>query len=280
MQRNHENRHRYSKIRLLFVLLFLGVLAASMALLTNTVLYSKLAGRRLMCANNMKQLALGIHGYHDEYDALPPPAGAILPPVFDEDVVATASGDWSWRVRILPFIEKQELYDQFRFEEPWDSEHNLTVAETLPGGYHCSSDDYDFKDINGHKIPLTNYVMITGPDTVGPTDGTVRTFSDITDDKSQTLLLVEVWGESRPAWIEPVDITLEDLERGVNSESGKSISGDHLVWRPLFSDDEYGGVNFCFSDCSIILHYDKNMPSPSQLRQMAIINDGEPVEQD
>jgi prepilin-type processing-associated H-X9-DG protein len=276
MKRNQSPHRGLTKIEMLVVL---GILVVLFMFLGPATGDPRSAARRMQCTYNLKEAAIAIHSYHDKYGTLPSPSGPIVPPAFDEaeNSVATASDDWSWRVRLLPFIEEQELYDQFRFDEPWDSEHNLTVAETIPDGYCCPSNCGEFKEINGHKIPLTNYVMVTGPDTVGPTDGMVRTLPDVTDGTGKTLMLVEVWGESRPAWIEPIDITLEDLARGVNSESGKSISGDHISRQRMFFDDEFGGINFCFADGSVSLFADKTMPSPELLRQMAIINDGKPL---
>jgi len=288
MKRNYNAYRGMTKIELLVVL---GILVILVMLLIPDLDDPGSVARRRQCSHNLKQLALGFHVYHDEHGTLPPPSGSIVPEVpddndedepevADENVVASEPTDWSWRVRILPLIEEQEQFDKFRFDEPWDSEHNLTVAETMPYGYWCPADPREFKEINGHQIPLTNYVMITGPNTVCPTDGTVRTLSDITDKKGETLMIVEVWGESRPAWIEPIDMTLEDLARGVNSESGMSISGDHISRRRMkFFDDEYGGVNVCFADGSVRLLQDENMTG-EELQFMAIINDGKDVDWD
>jgi hypothetical protein len=289
MNRNHITRQGMTKIEFFIVMLILG---AMVVFLTPAIQMAKYSGSQRICASHMQQLARAIQEYHDANGMLPPPWGPIVPEVEvniegdePEEPVEVAEGSdldkWSWRVRILPLLGEQELYDKFHFDEPWDSDHNLVVATNPPSHtFTCSrSEEPRTKEINGHEIPLTNYVMVTGPDTVGPTDGTVRTLDDITDKKGRTLMIVEVCGENRPAWTEPVDITLEDVARGLNAESGKSISGRHLSVNRLFFEDDYEGVNFCYVDGSASSYYSA-LPGPEELMQMAIINDGLPVEQD
>jgi hypothetical protein len=66
-----------------------------------------------------------MHGYNDEHGRLPPA------------VVYGADGKplYSWRVLLLPFIEQEELYKEFKLDEPWDSPHNLPLLEKMPGTY-------------------------------------------------------------------------------------------------------------------------------------------------
>jgi len=272
-----RNRRALTKIEFLVTLVVLVVIWTFLLSSVKTAKYT----RRPQCASNMKRLSEALNTYHETYEALPPCAAPIDEQLQDESV--SESCNWSWRVRILPFLRDegaQELYSQFRFNEPWDSEHNLKVAASDNAWeFLCCADgtNHGLKEVNGRQIPVTNYVMITGPNTVGPVDGSVRTWDDVTDDKSKTLILVEVWGENRPAWTEPVDITLEDLQQGVNAVSGMSISGDHLIHVRPFIDDLRGGVNLCFADGHLQFVNGKKAPTPEQLRQMAIINDGEPT---
>src|SRR5262245_11036025 len=77
--------------------------------------------QRRASANNLKQIGLALHNYHDTYGKLPPAA------------ICDKAGKplLSWRVAILPFIEQNALYKQFKLDEPWDSEHNKKLAEVL-----------------------------------------------------------------------------------------------------------------------------------------------------
>jgi prepilin-type processing-associated H-X9-DG protein len=212
------------------------------------ILVARESARRIQCTSHIKQITIAMHNYHDVNKTLPPASSC------DEL-------GWSWRVRILPYMEQQAQYEQFNFDEPWDSEHNLTVAETMHPGLACASDKPDFKKINGHQIPVTNYVMISGPDTIGGDDGRGRGFGYVQDGMSNTIMIAEVSGENRPAWTEPVDITLDDLGRGINFGSGMTISSNHG-----------GGANAGFCDGSI--HFLPETMSPEDLQVFGNVRDG------
>jgi hypothetical protein len=219
----------------------------------------------MQCSNQIHNLAISLHNYHDTYRKFPPTAETI--DVFDpeEQISSPEPIGLSWRVRLIPFLEAGlSFYEQFDFNEPWDSERNLTAAETMPSLFQCPSEEPGYKEVKGHKIPLTSYVMITGPGTLGSTDGRSLHMSDVTDGTSNTLMLVEVSGENRPAWTEPVDITLDSLMRGVNAEVGMSIGSLHR--RGACSCRCDGSTQFLSEETTV-----------EQLRRMAIIDDGLPV---
>jgi hypothetical protein len=75
-------------------------------------------------SDNMKQFGLATQNYHDNYNRMP---GNI----FDKDGKAILS----WRVALLPFIKEEELYKQFKLDEPWDSENNKKLVEKIPKLY-------------------------------------------------------------------------------------------------------------------------------------------------
>jgi RNA polymerase sigma factor (sigma-70 family) len=79
------------------------------------------SAQRLRCLNNLKQLMIAMHNYEAAYGHLP---GNIR----DKNGKALLS----WRVAILPFIEQEALYRAFKFDEPWDSEHNLKLMAQMP----------------------------------------------------------------------------------------------------------------------------------------------------
>ncbi|HVK11623.1 MAG TPA: DUF1559 domain-containing protein [Gemmataceae bacterium] len=75
-------------------------------------------------ANNLKQIALGMHSYHDRNGGLP---------------VNTVGPDGrpllSWRVHLLPYVDEQALYNQFRLDEPWDGPTNRRLLDQMPRVY-------------------------------------------------------------------------------------------------------------------------------------------------
>ncbi len=72
---------------------------------------------------NLKAIGLAFHNYNDSFGHLP------------TNVVSGAKPLLSWRVQILPFIEQQRLYEQFKLDEPWDSDTNKKLIDTLPKQY-------------------------------------------------------------------------------------------------------------------------------------------------
>src|SRR5947209_11024222 len=115
-----------------------------------------LAKERNRSANNLKQIVLALHNYHDNFGMFPPaayvdrshPKNQALPRLdLDAEQLAKAKGEvqvdgksvklplLSWRVAILPYIEEQALYQQFHLDEPWDSAHNKTLLAKMPKLY-------------------------------------------------------------------------------------------------------------------------------------------------
>lgn len=83
--------------------------------------------RRCQCANNVKQILIALHNCHDDHGSFPPA------------YVADESGRpiHSWRVLILPYMDRQDLYDQYDFHEPWNSPGNRELLATTGNPYHC-----------------------------------------------------------------------------------------------------------------------------------------------
>ncbi|QDU29092.1 hypothetical protein ETAA8_41990 [Anatilimnocola aggregata] len=93
-----SSNRAFTLVELLVVIAIIGVLVA---LLLPAVQAAREAARRMKCQNNLKQISLAWHNYHDTYGSLPP--GCL-----------SASG-LSWGVFILPFVEQKPLYDKFTF---------------------------------------------------------------------------------------------------------------------------------------------------------------------
>lgn len=72
--------------------------------------------------NNLKQIAIALHGYHEAHCGLPPA----------EHRDKNGKPLLSWRVLLLPYLERQELFKQFHMDEPWDSPHNLQLLPEMP----------------------------------------------------------------------------------------------------------------------------------------------------
>lgn len=152
------------------------------ALLIPAVSKVREAAARTQSANNMKQLGLAIHAYHDANRKLP----------------AANNNGLSWRVAILPYVEQAHLYQQFNQNEPWDSPANRPLLERMPKVFENPQRPAP----PGH----TFYQAVVGPRAFfsGPNRG----FRDITDGLSNTLMLVE--GADAVPWTKPADVVYDE----------------------------------------------------------------------
>jgi prepilin-type processing-associated H-X9-DG protein len=198
-----------------------------LALLLPAVGGAREAARRAACNNNLKQIGLAMHCYHEQYKCFPP---AFIP---DEN----GQPKHSWRVLLLPFMEEQALYAQYRFDEPWDSPNNKALAAQMPSVYRCPSDS----DMTAGK---TSYAMLVGPHAIsdGPTP---RRLSDIRDGSSNTIMIVEAAGADIN-WLEPRDLDTKYMSFGIN-RAGKNAMIDFAD----ISSNHTGVANVLFADGSV-----------------------------
>ena len=110
MQRQPISRSGFTLVELLVVIAIIGVLVA---LLLPAVQAAREAARRTQCNNNMKQLVLAVHNFHD--------VNQVFPASQDQWINSKgATIGCSWVTRILPFIEQKALYEKYNFDAAWD----------------------------------------------------------------------------------------------------------------------------------------------------------------
>lgn len=184
----------------LVLLLIPGILVA---LLIPAVGAARGAARRSSSMNNMKQLALAMHNYHDVNGALPPA------------VVTDANGKplYSGRVLLLPFMEQAFIYDQWDKSQAWDSEVNRPLSQMMIPTFRDPADS--------GQPGQTSYLFVSGPGTLFE-QGKRVTFNDVTDGTSNTIFFVEV-KNSGINWAEPRDI---DVTTGAPLPQGNHNSGN------------------------------------------------------
>lgn len=173
------------------------------------------------CECNLRQLGLALHNYHDTYKCLP--AAYYL------DQAGTPLH--SWRIRVLPFVEQNTIFDAYRFDEPWDSPHNITLGQRQPekfpgapalGPPHCyfcplHPELYDREQ--------TSYAMIEGPGTALPV-GQERRLDDFPDGVANTIIVAEI-DHDRMHWLEPRDLHVDRMSFQINDPTRPSISSQH-----------------------------------------------------
>jgi hypothetical protein len=145
------------------------------------------ASRAPVVINRLKQQVHAMHTYLSTIGHLPPAA------------IRDRNGKplLSWRVAILPYIEQEELYKQFRLDEPWDSPHNMALLDRMPAIFEGGDGDRA-------KSP---YRVIVGPGTPFEV-GKKVTLKDARSSTADLILIVET-ANSVP-WTKPEDIQLSD----------------------------------------------------------------------
>lgn len=175
------------------------------------------AAQRAQSMNNLKQIGLAFHNYHDQHGSFPPP------------YVADASGTplYSWRVLILPYLEQVAAYEGFDKSASWDSPQNAVVAgTTIPQFLHP----------NDMTAAGTSYFMPTGIGLIAEPGKAIK-LSDVTDGSSNTVLVVDA-GYSIGPWAAPTDFDL--------SASSSYTIGDAGTIRP-----RDGQITVLFADGSV-----------------------------
>jgi hypothetical protein len=132
-----------------------------------------------------------MHNYSSEQGSLPPAAlhGKDGRPLL------------SWRVLVLPYIEQDGLYRQFRLDEPWDSPHNIQLLPKMPKVYS----PFDGRPTSE---PYTTYYQVfVGKGAAFEGARGLRADGDFPDGTSNTILIVEA-GSAVP-WTKPEDLAYE-----------------------------------------------------------------------
>lgn len=221
-----------------------GIVMASITLLVSPVILIALllpavqkvrdAANRLQSANNLKQIGLALHNYHDTYGSFPPA------------VVYSRDGKplYSWRVVILPFLGEDRLHKQFKLDEPWDSPNNKPLLAQMPLVYADPSEllatpSGPMSHANrGSPGPpyATHYLVLTGGGAmfdVGP-NSRPRRFAEIQDGTSRTIMGVEA-AKAVP-WTQPEELPYDPNgplpELGLNKPTFNVLMADGSV-RPL-----------------------------------------------
>ncbi|MFT5524381.1 MAG: hypothetical protein ACI9HK_002334 [Pirellulaceae bacterium] len=177
-----------------------GITAAPVmvALLLPAVQSARSSARRMQSMNNLKQLALAFHNFHDTFRGIPPRASV------DKDGKPLLS----WRVHLLPFLEQQNLYEQFKLDEPWDSEHNKKLIPLMPQLLVSP------QSTNAATSGMTNYLAIDMKNSIWDVakegNKPVNSFAAVLDGLSNTAMLVEADDSAAVIWTKPDDYKVDE----------------------------------------------------------------------
>ena len=134
--------------------------------------------------NNLRQIGLAMHNFHDSYSHFPA-----------NDRGITEAVGLSWRVHILPYLDEYKLYGEFHLDEPWDSEHNKALIPRMPKIYGTSAEG------------KTSIHVFVGEGT--PFGEKPIKMQDITDGTSNTIMYVKAGDDTADIWTKPGGLTFD-----------------------------------------------------------------------
>ena len=281
-------------MELLVAMAIIGILVA---LILPAVQNAREAARRLQCKNQIRQIVLAMHQYHDAHGSLPLNFG--YGPYTD------ANSGASWMQRVLPFLDQANLHSRILVGQPLNAPQNRAVAEFVVPVFLCPSDANfggrsDFRSNVPGTWAINNYKACAGsnwawgdfgpvPAVEGNTDGldhcdglicrgghnqgSQRRLADILDGTSQTFAV----GEAVPEWCRH---TWWYWFNGVTATCAiplnyKDPGGTRSRWQNRYSFFSYhpAGGNFALADGSVT--YIRESINLTTYRAMATIRGGE-----
>ena len=216
-------RCRRTGLTLIEFLVVAAIVVILIAMLLPAVRDGRTPARRTMCKNNLKQIAIALHNYHDSYGS--------LPPAYTVD--ANGNRLHSWRTLILPYLDHGPLYGTIDLTKPWDDPANAESHEINLQVYQCPSTNLT----DGR----TTYLALVGEECVFPM-GQSRSIDEITDGTSNTVMVVEAAEADAVHWMSPND---------ADANFFKNLSSDTPAAHP-------SGANILFADGSVrFLNYEE-----------------------
>ena len=269
IRESHLSRRGFTLIELLVVIAIIGILVA---LLLPAIQSAREAARRAQCSNNLKQLAVALHNYHDTFSKFPP------------GWVDSGNFGWGWNVFLFPFTEQKSLYDDLDVERKTLIQVNNNATSqplllTVIPNLRCPSDiAYATGEqnvgagANQRPVATSNYVgsrgffnMANGDTSNDPIiDNTLNNgvlyansrvrMADIVDGTSNTLALGEKGANATNAATPP-------LRAATWAGDGRTQNGDAVTAcvrgkinqgnQNNFSSFHPGGANFALCDASV-----------------------------
>lgn len=254
-------RRGFTLVELLVVIAIIGVMVG---LLLPAVQAAREAARRMSCSNNLKQIGLGLHNYHDTHRVFP--AGFYM----NNDNYATGTAKTpqllanglAWSTMILPFIEQAPLYDLVQtqtlsFGRHWELANGappanaIAAARTGISSYNCPSDTLGLINTKRANYGTNNYLGNSGNAAAIDRHGIFWVNSrvlmrDILDGTSNTVMVVERTGTSSNPTVPRCATVACNWSAGLWIGARFTNNGTAVGWHPGLDStdlDSYGGGN-------------------------------------
>jgi prepilin-type N-terminal cleavage/methylation domain-containing protein/prepilin-type processing-associated H-X9-DG protein len=283
----HATHAGFTLIELLVVIAIIAIL---IGLLVPAVQKVRSAAARIQCQNNLHQIGLACHSYHDAQQSLPP--GYLATSSYVDGATDTAPG-WGWAAFLLPHLEQDNLYRQLNISQPAQSSPAIQSIVKL---YLCPADvptsTLVLTDATGATVALaapSSYAATCGPDESDVADPTglgvfyrnSRTrLTDISDGTSQTVMIGDrACADSQGVWAGAVPGAV--MRAGPRNPWQNATAPApclvlaHNNWINIktdadgglddFSSYHTGGVNLLFADGSV--HFVRSITADGQERR-------------
>ena len=232
-----RKRYAFTLVELLVVIAIIGILVG---LLLPAIQAAREAARKASCKNNMRQMGIALHSYHDTHGVLPTGCiewrGYSAPRHFRQ---------FAWSAFLLPFLEQQNLHAQIDFNVPFDAPENEPAAATRLSVYECPSaiprdlirGQIDYGGLFGERIVDRRRV----DDGLFLYDQKIA-FADVRDGLSMTIAISEDVGGPDSEWINGRNVFVQ--AGGINDPN--AWIGDNEI-RSLHT----GGAMVLFADSHV-----------------------------
>lgn len=280
MKTYSRNHRGFTLIELLVVIAIIAVLVS---LLLPAVQQAREAARRTQCKNNLKQIGLALHNYHDVHQTFPSGWIAIDHATQLPSAHEGTSGA-GWAVMILPYIDQTNVYNLFNANLPITDPLNADFLKQPMVSYKCPSDPQPLTFELGEEgnptnilaqMPIANYIGSFGPEELDGCEEPVGTppvlptgqckgsgmfyhnskvtIRDVTDGTSNTYMIGERKTNESEDWYTTWPGMVAEAEEAFQRVCG---SADHTPNHPDthfddFSSHHTGGAQFCQADGSV-----------------------------
>jgi prepilin-type N-terminal cleavage/methylation domain-containing protein len=299
---SHPVSRRHRGFTLIELLVVIAIIAVLIALLLPAVQQAREAARRSQCKNNMKQLGLGLHNYHDTFNTFPPGwVTRITDPVYNNN--RFGNGRFAWSMFILPYADQASIYNlqDFSLDDQPDG-NNTNKLNTPLSMYRCPSDTgartgaktwgrSNYLGNYGNTVPAA-HAFDEFANGIFFGNSTIK-MRDITDGTSNTLLVGEcsikqfgIANRNPGAGNWPgldQNKQYDMVVRGTNAGSGINRStGVSNTAQDGFGSFHVGGVHFLLCDGSVRFvseNIDSSTGTSGTLQQLGHRADGVPMGQ-